>query len=159
MKRKLRYIFVTLIFVLVFASQIIQVKAITRYDDYDSFDEDGLVMDCQASIWAGPKAGGGYYMNRQYFNVDIDTESGCGICTVTITLTIQGDVVFDEEVIDNGLLNPDWGPDSVYYNFWNYYEYETSNYAVWAEVSVWVVYMVGSSYDIGTMSAEASFGS
>ncbi len=158
MKRKYDYIIVTLIFALVFASQIIQVKAATRYNDYDDFDDGYLVMDCQASIWAGPKAGGGYYMNAQYFNVDVDSESRCGIYYVRVIITIQGIEKFDENVVDNE-DNPAWGPASVYYNTWNYYEYETSNYAVWGTVQVIVKYKVGSIDYWGTMLAEASFGS
>ena len=157
MKRKLGYIYATLIFALVFASQIIQVEATTRYDDYDVFDNGYVVMDCQASIWAAPKAGGGYYMNHQYFNVDVDSETGCGIYYVRVIITIQEVEVFDEFVVDND--NPDWGPDAVYYNFWNYYEYETSNYAVWAAVQVIVKYKVGSMDLWATMNAEASLGS
>jgi len=135
------------------------VNATTRYNDYDSFDNGKLVMDCQASIWAGPKSGGGYFMNHQYFNVDIDSKTGCGIYWVRIILTIQGNVVFNEYVVDNGLF-PDWGPDSVYYNFWDYYEYETSNYAVWASIEVQVLWKPsGGAATITTIEAEASYGS
>lgn len=157
MKRKLGYIFVTLIFALVFASQIIQVKATTRYDDYDSVDNGYVVMDCQASIWAAPKAGGGYYMDAQYFNVDVDSELYCGIYYVRVIITIQGNEKIDTKVVDNA--NPDWGPDDVYYGYWNYYDYETSNYAVWASVQVIVKYKVGSIDLWTTMTAEASYGS
>ena len=158
MKRKLGYVFVVMTFALVFASQIIQVKATTRYNDYDSFDDGYLDMDCQASIWAAPKAGGGYYMDRQYFNVDVDSELGCGIYYVWVVITIQGNVKFNSYVVNND-LTPEWGPDQVYDNFWNYYEYETSNYAVWAEIWVKVGYIVSGDYYDEVISAEASYGS
>jgi len=160
MKRKLGYVFVVMTFALVFVSQIVHVKATTQYTYIDNFHANGLYMYCRASIWAAPKAGGGYYMDHQYFNVDVASESGCGICEVTITINIQGQKVVDEvKVVDNGLLTPDWGPDDVYDNYWNYYFYKTSTYAVWASIDVFVIYKVGSSYYLETITAEASYGS
>ncbi|HUT81841.1 MAG TPA: hypothetical protein VMZ29_11615 [Candidatus Bathyarchaeia archaeon] len=158
MKKNDCFLLVFVVFSLVFISQIALVEATTRYNDYDSYDDGYLDMDCEASIWAAPKAGGGYFMDQQYFNVDIDSRTGCGIYWVHIIIYIQGDLFIDDYPVNNGLY-PNWGPDSVYDDYWDYDEYYTSNYAVWASITVQVLWIrSGGSPHITTIQAEASYG-
>jgi hypothetical protein len=158
MKRKTIILSALMVLGFVFVSQFTNVTAYTRYNDYGDYSSVYLDIDVQVSIWAQDRIGGGVEMNHQYYNLEIDTYQYCGVIWVTVLFIIQGVTVYSETVLD---YSPgyNWGPDDLYDDHDDYYEYESSNYAVWAYCLVAVYYLIsGESFPIiSSASAEASY--
>ena len=158
MKRKTIILTALMILGFVFVSQFTNVVAYSRYDDEGEYSSAYLDIDVEVSIWAQDKIGGGVEMNHQYYNLEIDTYLYCGVIWVTVLFIVQGVTVYSETVLD---YRPgyNWGPDDLYDDHDDYYEYESSNMVVWAYCLVCVYYLIsGDPFPtLSSASAEASY--
>jgi hypothetical protein len=159
MKRKTIILSALMILGFVFVSQFTNVTAAwTRYNDIGYLNDGYIYIYCKVSIWAQDKPYGGVHMNHQYYELEVISNEDCGVQWVTVLFIIQDETAYSETVIDNS-PGYDWGPDDVYDDNDDYYEYHFSNMVVWAYIIVSVYYLkLGDTFPtLRYASAEASY--
>jgi len=159
MKRKLVYPF--LIFCIVFASQVTNVLAYSRYSAYDSDyitlgDGSNCYIYGKVSIWA-ESFGGGVRMSQQKFEAIITINNGYGVW-YKITYKIQGVTEYYEYYIPEG--GPEEDPGTWLSDITTTYEYKTSAIRVYASIKVecyWADSELSWPYTLTTVEAEVEF--
>ncbi|HUU79313.1 MAG TPA: hypothetical protein VMX55_13290 [candidate division Zixibacteria bacterium] len=157
MKRKIGNSLIILgIFAMFLTMQISSVSALTCYFDSASYNKidawQDVRMTCQVKIWAGPKAGGGVYMNHEYFTVTCRVIDGKAL-SCTVTFKIQNQQYF-YECYDSVEIDP----GTYYYEFNDYYVYKSSYMVVYSDISVTLEWedALHVHHQV-TISAEASY--
>lgn len=153
LKKEIKYSLMTMVLLLVIGLQITSVIASTQYTTTEYDDEPEILVKAQVSIWAGPRAGGGCYMDQQAFLVKVKVIDDATVYEVHVEYNIQGSTVKDQQIF-NGADSSGW----VVTDLESYSEYEWSRIVVYADIEVDVKWRPdGGNIEWESLTPEVSY--